>query len=194
MVEIGDTLVSFQLFETHFLCPLHICKGQCCIDGDAGAPLTEDEAKKIEKILPVIWPTLSKEAQETINQQGVAYYDKDGDLVTTIVNNANCAFTCTDKNGICGCAIEKAFREGKIDFMKPISCHLYPVRLNKYQRFTAVNLHRWEICDCAVKYGKEKGVVAYQFLKEPLIRCFGEAWYHELEQAAADYENAFKKL
>ncbi len=194
MVEIGNTLVSFQLFETHFLCPLHQCKGQCCIDGDAGAPLTEEEARKIEELLPKIWDLLSDEAKAVIEQQGVAYHDADGDLVTSIVNNANCVFTCQNEDGICGCAIEKAYREGKVDFLKPISCHLYPVRLNHYKDFTAVNLHRWEICDCAVKYGKEQGVVAYKFLREPLIRCFGEAWYQELEKAAADYEAAFNTL
>lgn len=194
MVEIGNTLVSFQLFETHFLCPLHKCKGQCCVEGDAGAPVTLDEIAEIEEALPEVERYLSEEAKEVIKRQGVAYRDPDGDLVTSLVGKADCVFTCYDEKGICGCALEKAFREGRTSFMKPISCHLYPVRLNHYKDFTAVNLHRWDICNCAVEYGKEKGMPAYKFLKEPLIRCFGEDWYKELEQAAKDYEATFSTL
>ena len=129
MVQIGDVVVSFDVFREKFLCDLDACKGQCCIEGDAGAPVELDEVEKLEEVLPVIWDELSPEARAVIDRQGVVYTDCEGDLVTSIVNNKDCVFTCYDERGCCYCAIAKAFRAGKTDFYKPVSCHLYPIRV-----------------------------------------------------------------
>ena len=187
MLEIQNTLVSLDLIERFFCCDLDKCLGECCIEGDAGAPITEDERRQIEAILPEIFDELSPAAQREIRENGVAYIDQEGDLVTSIVDGRNCVFTCFEPGGMCHCAIERAYRQGRINFYKPISCHLYPVRLKEYADFTAVNLHRWKICRCAEVLGRKLGLRAYQFLKEPLIRRFGQAWYDELAQTAEEY-------
>ena len=187
MLEIQNTLVSLDLVERFFCCDLEKCLGQCCIDGDAGAPITEAEREKIEKLLPEIWDDLLPQAQEVIRQQGVSYVDEEGDLVTSIVNNQNCVFTTFGKDGMCLCAIEKAYREGRVDFLKPSSCHLYPVRLTEYPSFTAVNYHRWKICKCAEVLGKKENIRVYQFLKGPLTARFGKEWYDELCMACEAY-------
>jgi hypothetical protein len=183
MLQIDDTIISLDLLDEKFVCDLTSCKGICCIEGDDGAPLEPEEVKIIEEILPIIWNDLSEKSKEVIEKQGVSYIDDDGEPVTSIVNGAECVFTYTDETGVCKCAIEKAFREGKTNFYKPISCHLYPVRLQKYDEFTAVNYHRWSVCNCARKLGGKLQVPVYKFLKEPLIRKFGEAWYEQLEIA-----------
>lgn len=194
MVEIGDTIVSFDLFEQQFCCDLDICKGQCCVEGDAGAPLEMDEIAKLEEVLPAIWNDLSEAARKVIDAQGVAYSDAEGDLVTSIVNRRECVFSYIDSaDGICKCAIEKAYHEGKTSFYKPISCHLYPIRLKKFKDFTAVTYHRWSVCSCAETKGHKLQLPVYKFLKTPLIRRFGEAWYKELEEAAKAYEAEFNK-
>lgn len=189
MLQIGNTLVSLDLLERFFCCDLSKCRGECCIEGDAGAPVTEEEVKKIEEILPEILPDLCPQAQEEIKRNGVAYIDEEGDLVTSLVNGAQCVFTAFAPDGMCICAIEKAYREGRVDFMKPISCHLYPVRIKEYPTFTAVNFHRWKICRCAEALGRAHGNRAYKFLREPLVRRFGEEWYNELEFTAEQYLN-----
>ncbi|MCK9155172.1 MAG: DUF3109 family protein [Paludibacteraceae bacterium] len=195
MVQIGDTIVSFDLFEKSFLCDLSACKGQCCVEGDAGAPLEKKEVHIIKKILPIIWDDLSEKAKQVIDEQGVSTVDIEGDIVTPIVNGGECVYSYTDADGNCKCAIEKAYREGKIDFYKPISCHLYPVRLAKYAGYTAVNFHSWQVCKVAFELGKVKGVAVYKFLKEPLIRRFGEDWYKELEITARELnENGYVKI
>jgi len=181
MLQIDDTIISLDLLDEHFVCDLNSCKGICCIEGDDGAPLEVDEVKTIENILPIIWNDLTKKSKEVIRKQGVSYIDDDGEPVTSIVNGAECVFTYIDSDGICKCAIEKAFREGKTNFYKPISCHLYPVRLQKYDEFIAVNYHRWSVCNCARTFGKKWSVPVYQFLKEPLIRRFGKDWFEQLE-------------
>ena len=140
-------------------------------------------------LLPVIWEDLSSEAQAVIEKQGVCYKDEDGDLVTSIVNGKDCVFTCYDEKGCCYCAIEKAYREGKVDFYKPVSCHLYPIRVQKYSEFKAVNYHRWSVCKAAVLLGEKEDMPIYKFLKEPLVRKFGEDWYTELEIAAEEMKN-----
>ncbi|HPW96203.1 MAG TPA: DUF3109 family protein [Paludibacteraceae bacterium] len=194
MVEIGDTIVSFDLFEQQFCCDLDICKGQCCVEGDAGAPLEMDEIAKLEEVLPAIWNDLSEAARKVIDAQGVAYSDAEGDLVTSIVNRRECVFSYIDSaEGVCKCAIEKAYHEGKTSFYKPISCHLYPIRLKKFKDFTAVTYHRWSVCSCAETKGHKLQLPVYKFLKTPLIRRFGEAWYKELEEAAKAYEAEFNK-
>lgn len=187
MLQIQDTLVTLDIIEQFFLCDLGKCLGECCIDGDAGAPITDEEAKIIKDLLPVIWDDLLPQAQQEIKENGVSYIDIEGDRVTTIVNGKNCAFSCYDKNGMCLCAIEKAYRAGKTNFYKPISCHLYPLRIKEYPTFTAVNYHRWKICKCAEVLGRKEGVRVYQFLKEPLIRRFGKDWYDELAFTCEQY-------
>lgn len=186
MVQIDDVVVSLDVFREKFICNLDACKGQCCIEGDAGAPLEEEEVAELEKVLPVIWDQLSPQAREIIDRQGVCYTDQDGDLVTSIVNGKDCVFTCYDEKGCCYCAIEKAYRDGKVDFYKPVSCHLYPIRVGKYGPYKAVNYHRWDVCKAAVILGQKENVPVYKFLKEPLIRKFGEAWYNEMESVAEE--------
>lgn len=188
MVQIDDVIVSFDIFKEKFYCDINACKGECCIEGDAGAPLESKEVELLEKVLPVIWDDLSDEAKAIINKQGVCYKDVDGDLVTSIVNGKDCVFTCYDDKGYCLCAIEKAYRDGKTDFYKPISCHLYPIRVGKYGSYKALNYHRWNVCKAAVLLGEKKNTPIYKFLKEPLIRSFGEEWYTELEIAAKELE------
>ena len=196
MILIEDTILSFDLFDEKFVCDLASCKGICCIEGDSGAPLDWSEIDILEEILPQIWDDLSPASQNLIKIQGVFYLDQEDEPVTSIVNGRECVFTYTDGQGICKCAIEKAFREGKTDFYKPISCHLYPVRLQKNKEFTAVNVHKWNVCECARIQGKNLGVPAYKFLKEPLIRKFGVEWYSQVEIAAVELAKAnplFKK-
>ncbi len=188
MVQIDDVIVSFDIFKEKFYCDINACKGECCIEGDAGAPLESKEVELLEKVLPAIWDDLSDEAKDIINKQGVCYEDVDGDLVTSIVNGKDCVFTCYDDKGYCLCAIEKAYRDGKTDFYKPISCHLYPIRVGKYGSYKALNYHRWNVCKAAVLLGEKKNTPIYKFLKEPLIRSFGEEWYTELEIAAKELE------
>lgn len=192
MIQIDDAIVALDIIEENFLCDLSACKGECCVEGESGAPLEKEEVEILEKVLPIIWNDLSPKAQEVIEEQGVAYKDRDGDMVTSIINGKDCVFTYYDEKSICKCAIEKAYREGKTDFYKPISCHLYPIRLEKYREFTAVNYHRWRICKAAVLLGNKEGLKIYQFLKEPLIRKFGEAWYKELCIAADEYKEMKK--
>lgn len=187
MIQIQDTIVSLDLIEKFFCCDLNACHGDCCIEGDAGAPLTMEEFEKINEILPVIMPLLTPQAQEVIRQEGVGYYDQEGDLVTSLVGGANCVFTTFAPGGMCLCALEQAYREGKTDFCKPQSCHLYPIRLKQYPSFLAVNYHKWDICRAAETLGKAKKLRVYEFLKEPLIARFGKGWYDELDFTAKEY-------
>jgi hypothetical protein len=176
-----NTLVTLDVVERFFCCDIDSCLGQCCIDGDAGAPLTADEEAEIKKILPDIWDDLLPRAQQEIEQNGISYHDPEGELVTQILDNSNCVFSCYAPGGKCICAIEKAYRDGRISFMKPISCALYPLRLKTLSNGSvAVNYHRWKICKSAEVLGRSKKIRVYEFLKEPLIRRFGQAWYDEL--------------
>lgn len=184
MIQIKDTLISEDIFETCFVCDLGKCKGMCCVEGDAGAPLTHEEYEAIKDVLPEIWDDLLPKARELIEKQGIAYIDDDGELVTSIIKGRECVFTYFDADGVCRCAIDNAFREGKISVQKPISCHLYPIRLHKYDEFTALNYDRWSVCRPALRLGKKTGIKLYQFLKEPLICKFGEEWYQEVCQIA----------
>lgn len=187
MIQIDDVLVSLDLIERFFHCNLTQCKGACCIEGDAGAPLEKAEFDLLRRILPVVWDDLSPAAQAVIEKQGVGYIDEDGDIVTSIVDGKDCVFTCYDADGICKCAVEKAYREGRTDFYKPISCHLYPVRVARYNSFQAVNYHRWKICSAAEILGEREKMPVYRFLREPLIRKFGQQWYDELDNCANEY-------
>lgn len=193
MLEIGNTLVSLDLAERFFCCDLDACHGECCIEGDAGAPITRDEYDRIKQLLPEIWGEMLPAAKEVVKRDGVGYVDEEGDLVTSIVDGRNCAFTCYAPGGLCQCAIEKAYREGRIDFRKPMSCYLYPVRVTRYRDFTAVNYHRWKICRSAETLGRKLGIRLYQFLKEPLTKRFGQEWYDELCMACESYLEQYGK-
>ena len=186
MIQIDDVLVSLDVLDQYFCCDLNACHGECCIEGDAGAPVELDEVAELENVLDAVWDDLSLEARIVINKQGVVYTDSEGDLVTSIVNNKNCVFTCYDEKGCCFCAIEKAYRAGKTNFYKPVSCHLYPIRVKDFGEFKGVNYHRWDVCKAAVLLGKKLDLRVYQFLKEPLIRKFGQPWYDELEDCVKE--------
>lgn len=186
MIQIDHTVISPDLFEERFVCDLQTCKGICCVEGDAGAPLEEEEIQIIEKILPIIEKDIPEKSKKIIQQQGVYYIDEDNEPVTSIVDGRECVFAYKDENQIYKCAIEKAYREGLITFQKPISCYLYPVRLQQYRDFLAVNVHRWEVCDCARIFGKKLKVPVYKFLKEPLTTKFGAEWYEKIEIAAKE--------
>lgn len=187
MLKIQDTLVSLDLIEEFFCCDLDRCLGECCIEGDAGAPVTAEEVERLRDNMELIRPLLTPGAQRVIDEQGPAYFDSEGDLVTSIVDGRECVFTTYAPGGKCLCALEAASRAGKLPPLKPISCHLYPIRLKDYGGFTAVNYHRWKICRSAVTCGRTKGLRVYEFLKEPLIRRFGQEWYDELDRTAKEY-------
>lgn len=188
MLLIQDTIISPDILEEYFQCDLSVCKGTCCVEGESGAPVERDEVIRLKEVLPLIWEDLSLQAKKVIEKQGVTYIDADGEFVTSIVAGKDCVFTYYDENGCCRCTIEKAFREGKTGFYKPVSCHLYPVRVAQYRGFRAVNYHRWSVCQAARILGKKNDVKVYQFLKKPLIRKFGEEWYKELENLAKSEE------
>jgi hypothetical protein len=191
ILQVGDILISSDILTEMFCCDLSACKGQCCIEGDAGAPVTLNEIGEIENALDETWSDLSATAQAVIDKQGVAYTDQEGDLVTSIVNGKDCVFTYYDDiedfnthepiKGCCLCALEKAFRAGKSRFCKPISCALYPIREKRFSDGTvALNYHRWDVCKDAVKKGRELSLPVYKFLEGPLVRRFGQEWYDEL--------------
>ena len=185
MFQLGKTIVSEEILEKEFVCNLTACKGACCVDGDAGAPLTEAENKILEDIYPIIKPYLRPEGIKAIEEQGAWLVGSDGDYETPLINGADCAYVIFDGDtALCG--IEQAYNEGKVTWKKPISCHLYPIRIREYSDFSAVNYHRWHICDDACTLGKELAVPVYKFLKPALIRRFGEDWYTELEKVAEE--------
>lgn len=193
MLQIQDTLVSLDLAERFFCCDIDACLGECCIEGDAGAPITREEYEKLKTLVDVVRPDLLPSAIRRIEEAGVGYVDEEGDLVTQIVDGKNCVFTTYGEGGKCLCAIEKAFREGRTDFRKPISCYLYPLRLTEYPTFTAVNYHRWKICKCAEVLGRANGTRLYQFMRQPLIERFGQEWYDELCLACEAYLDEYGK-
>lgn len=192
MLQIQNVLVSLDLAERFFQCDLDSCLGECCIEGDAGAPITEEEYQKLKEVKDIVWDDLLPSAKERIKEAGVGYIDEEGDLVTQIVNGRNCVFTTYAPGGKCLCAIDKAYREGRCNWRKPISCYLYPLRLTEYPDFTAVNYHRWKICRCAEIAGRAKGIRLYQAMREPLIERFGREWYDELVEACEAYLEEYK--
>ena len=184
IIQVGEVILTSEILTEYFCCDLEACKGICCVEGDSGAPLTLDEVGEMENVLDEVWPDLSAQAQSLIDRQGVAYTDAEGDLVTSIVQGRDCVFTCYGTDGCCYCASDKAFREGRTAWDKPISCALYPIR-EKHFRDGSVGLqyHRWDICRPAVEKGRRLNLKLYQFLKAPLVRRFGQAWYDELCEA-----------
>ncbi len=191
MISIGKTLVSEDLLEKQFVCDLTQCKGACCVEGDAGAPLEQEEVAILAEEYPKIKDYLRPEGIAAIEAQGTHVIDEsDGEPVTPLVNGAECAYVVFDEKGTTLCGIEKAWKEGKTDFRKPVSCHLYPIRIQQYSTFEAVNYHKWQICAPACSLGAELKVPVYRFTKDALIRKYGSAWYGELEQAAEIWEKS----
>lgn len=184
MFQLGKTIVSEDIIKKDFLCNLSACKGACCIDGDAGAPLEKDEIKILEDIYPKVKPFLRQAGIDAIEAQGTFITTEDGELETPLINGADCAYVIFDDKNVALCAIEEAYNQGEVTWKKPVSCHLYPIRVHDYTEFSAVNYHKWQICDDACELGEELGVPVYKFVKEALIRKFGEDWYIELEAIA----------
>lgn len=188
MFEIGNTLLSEDIIENEFICNLSKCKGACCIHGDAGAPLDEEEISILQNIYEDVKPYLRQNAIESIEHQGT-YIEENGEYTTPLVDGKECVYVIFDKNNFAKCGIEKAYEEGKVNYKKPISCHLYPIRIKKYRNFEAVNYDKWDICSDACLLGKELKIPVFKFLKEPLIRKYGKDWYEELELIVQNYYN-----
>lgn len=188
MLQIQDTLVSDEVILESFVCDLSRCHGACCVEGDCGAPVEESEKRLLEDLLPRIEPYMRPEGIEAVRLQG-AWTDDPYDHApsTPLVNGRECVYLTFSADGTALCAIEQACRDGRIAFQKPISCHLYPIRLSRILSFTALNYHRWDICRDACALGRKLGVPVYKFLREPLIRRFGQAWYDELCLTAREY-------
>jgi hypothetical protein len=187
MFQLGKTIVSEEIIEKDFVCNLSACKGKCCIDGEAGAPLDEDELIILMDIYPKVKPFLRTEGIEAIEDQGLFTMDE-GEYETTLIDGKDCAYAIYDANNTVKCGIEEAYNQGAIDWKKPISCHLYPIRITEYSEFSAVNYHKWPICDDACTLGATLQVPVYKFVKEALIRKFGEDWYLELEKVAKNHK------
>lgn len=198
MIAINHTLISEDIFDKKFVCDLNACKGECCIAGDSGAPLNKKETKILEKILPIVKPYMNEKGISAVEKNGPYVLDNDGEYGTTLVEDGGeCAFVFFDNNNIAKCAIEQAYLEGKLntvagDWKKPISCHLYPIRITEYKEYDAVNYHSWHICKPACECGTQLNVPVFKFLKEPLIRKYGEDWYKELETVFLAYNKKKK--
>lgn len=184
MIQIGNTIISLEIFECKFSCELNECKGACCVEGDSGAPLSDEEAIAIEMYYPIFGKFLQQKYKDIIERNGTSVIDQDGELVTPLFNGKECVFTFIEDNGITKCAIEKAYLNGEIPFRKPVSCHLFPIRITEYDDFDAVNYQQIPICQPGRSCGGHHQLPLYRFLKEPLIRKYGEQWYQELEVAA----------
>jgi hypothetical protein len=180
IIEIGKVLVSSDILDKHFVCDLNACKGACCVEGDDGAPVNQEEIDLIEEHLDDIKPYMNQEGIDVVNEQGVFYMDRFNEPVTSLVNDKDCVFVTLDDKGITKCGIEQAYREGKIPFNKPVSCHLYPIRVSKFSTFESLNYDRWPICNPACSLGEQLKVPIYKFLKEPITRAYGEEFYQEL--------------
>ena len=182
MIILQNTVISDDIRDQFFLCQLDKCKGACCVEGDLGAPLEESELKELQDNYEQIEPYLSEAGKQAIAEQGLYIKDWEDDFSTTTINDRECAYAIYDEQNVLKCGIEQAYLDGKISWRKPISCHLYPIRITKYDGFEALNYDRWSICSAACSFGADLGVRVYQFLKEPLIRKYGSEWYQELEQ------------
>lgn len=187
MLQIGDKVLALSLLEEKFVCDLEKCLGACCVQGDAGAPLLDDELPLLDSIFPVLKPYLRTESVAAIESEGTYVTDvSDGEKVTPLLGGKECVYAVFE-NGIARCAIEKAWSEGAVPFRKPVSCHLYPVRVKEYEGFTAVNYDRWPVCKPAIANGEKQGVPVFAFCKEGLLRRFGSGFYRELGIAASTF-------
>ena len=192
MIQIDDKLISEDIFSEEFVCNLSKCKGACCVEGDVGAPLDKNETEILDRLYPKFKSYLTEDGIKAIEEQGTWTTDpSDGDFVTPTVENRECVYVTFDEKGITKCGIEKAYEDGAIDWQKPISCHLYPIRATEYRTFTALNYHEWPICNDACTLGKELQVPVYKFLKTPLIRKYGEEFYQTLSDAADEWKKEF---
>ena len=185
MIKIGDALLSEDVFDEHFACDLSACKGACCVEGDSGAPLTQAEVGQLEMAWEHVAPLLSERGRQAVEAQGLAVKDSDGDLVTPLVEGKECAYTVFDADGTAKCGLEQAYFAGKTQWRKPLSCHLYPIRAKELIDFTALNYHRWPICEAARLCGKAGKMSVLDFCKDALIRKFGEPWYEEAQAVQA---------
>lgn len=186
MLIVGDCIITEDIADCRFCCDLEQCQGQCCVEGDDGAPVEEDEIAVMEEIYPQVKPYMTEEGRKAVEEQGVTTLDRAGEPCTPLVEGRECAYVAW-RDGKALCAIEMAYREGKIEFAKPVSCHLYPIRVDNFGEFRALNYHRWDVCRCAVAKGKNEGVPLYRYLREPLIRKFGQEWYDELVLLCENY-------
>lgn len=189
MFQLGKTIVSEDLIEKDFVCNLSACKGECCIAGEAGAPVTKEETQVLADIWPKVMPYLRPEGVRAIEQQGTHIVTALGELETPLVGGKECAYVTFRDGGVASCGIEDAYHAGAISFRKPISCHLYPVRVQEYNEFSAVNYHKWPICNDACTLGAELKVPVYKFVKDALVRKFGSNWYAELEKIALEHDS-----
>ncbi len=192
MIEIDGKIISFEVFQKKFVCDLSACKGACCVEGDSGAPLSDDEVEILEEIYPIVKPYMTAEGIAAIEAQGTSIMDWEDEYVTPLVDNKECAYV-TYENGITKCAIEIAWKEGKVDFPKPVSCHLYPIRIKEYKEFHAVNYDKWDICKPACDCGEKLQVPVYKFVKNAIIRRYGNDFYNEMETAAPLIQEHFEK-
>lgn len=183
MIIVGNVIVSEDILERKFACQLGACKGACCVKGDAGAPLEQEEVEIIAAELENIKPFLPLEGLDYIQEHGFSTVDPDGETGTVCRPTGECVFV-NYENGIATCGIEKAYYAGKTWFHKPLSCHLYPIRAKKYGEYTALNYHNWEICSPACKAGEEQKISVHRFVKDALVRKFGPKWYGDLEDVA----------
>ncbi|MCS6916460.1 MAG: DUF3109 family protein [Chitinophagales bacterium] len=191
MIVIDKTIISDDVVEKPFACEVSQCKGACCVEGDSGAPLLWEEALTLETLQEYILPHLTEDGRQAIRQFGAWQWDSEGDLVTPLINGVGaCAYAITE-NGITRCGIEQAWSQGlwkhtaHAGFSKPVSCHLYPVRITRYDTYDAVNYHRWNICAPACTAGRNQGIRLFEFVRQALIRRYGEQWYEQLNGAAA---------
>ena len=189
MIIHENTIVSEDLFDEQFICNLDACKGECCVAGDSGAPLDTDELGILDDVFDEVKPYLSPESIQEINRQGRYLLDYDGEWVTPLNNGKECSYTVFNEKGIAKCGIELAYIDGKTDWPKPISCHLYPIRIVKLADHEALNYHRWPVCNAACTLGKKDGVSIFEFLKSPLVRKYGYAWYKGLERIFVEWKN-----
>lgn len=181
MIIIGNTLLSDDLYLERFVCDLPVCKGGCCVEGEAGAPLEEPEKLILQDIYAAVRPMMIPEGIRAVEINGVWVTDQHGEPVTPLVEGRQCAFVYYEDDGTAKCAIEKAYEAGIIPFRKPISCHLYPIRVTSYPHYDALNYHRWPICNCARKNGKKLDVRIFRFCQDALVRKYGQEWYDEVE-------------
>lgn len=193
MFEIDKKVISLDVLKEKFCCDIRICKGHCCVEGESGAPLDDDEVPLLERIFPILKPYLREEGIRAIEEQGTSVIDTDGDKVTPVIGKLECAYAVF-KNGIARCGIEIAYEAEAVDFCKPVSCHLYPVRISRYSSFEAVNYHRWHLCECARDRGKALNIPVYRFVEEALTRKYGKDFLEKFYQIDREVDEEVSQM